>query len=108
MIINPSLPWLKWTAIFVDVKKKLLNIFCVRLQGPAATAPPAGAGEKAQHRQGAGRLQALLQGEDATLRPGGESDAFHLVIVLSTAISPAYSTVLIFYPVPAQMSAANI
>ncbi len=55
------------------------------LQGPAATAPPAGAGEKAQHRQGAGRLQALLQGEDATLRPGGESDAFHLVILLTTA-----------------------
>ncbi len=41
------------------------------MQGSAAASPAAGAGEEAEHGQGSGRIQALLQGEDEALRPGG-------------------------------------
>jgi hypothetical protein len=43
------------------------------VQGSAAASPAAGAGEEAEHGQGPGRIQALLQGEDEALRPGGST-----------------------------------
>ncbi len=49
-----------------------LNVRCV-VQGSAAASPAAGAGEEAEYGQGPGRIQALLQGEDEALRPGGST-----------------------------------
>ena len=52
-----------------------LNVRC-GVQGSAAASPAAGAGEEAEHGQGPGRIQALLQGEDEALRPGGSTLKF--------------------------------
>jgi hypothetical protein len=60
---------------FLIFRKKISSRDTIPLnvQGSAAASPAAGAGEEAEHGQGPGRIQALLQGEDEALRPGGST-----------------------------------